>query len=91
MTQHEDKEGELLHVLKVIKGVEGRKPTQPTGDQYVESRGVRYDMNYGGANDSAGEVMILVSVGSESPPGVQVQSRVRDPARAEKEIGRAHV
>ena len=46
--------------------------------------GVRYDMKYGGANASAGEVMILVSVGSEFPAGVKVQSRVRDPALAEK-------
>ena len=30
--------------------------------------------------------MILVSVGSESPPGIKVQSRVKDPARAEKAI-----
>ena len=69
MTQHEKEEEKLLQVLKIVKGVEGRKPTQPTGDQYVAFRGTRYDMNYGGANASAGEVMIMVSVGSEFPPG----------------------
>ena len=30
--------------------------------------------------------MIMVSVGSEFPPGIKVQSRVKDPARAEKAI-----
>ena len=34
-------------------------------------------MKYGGANASTGEVMILVSVGSEFLPGVKVQSGVR--------------
>ena len=86
MAQHEKEEEKLLQVLKIMNGVEGRKPTQPTGDQYVESKGIRYDMKYGGANASIGEVMILVSVGSELPPGVKVQSRVKDPARAEKAI-----
>ena len=71
MTQHEKEEEKLLQVLKEMKGVEGRKPTKPTGDQYVESREIRYDMKYGGANASAGEVMIMVSVGSEFPPGIK--------------------
>ena len=84
--QHEEKEKALLQVLKIMKGVEDRKPTKPTGAQYVESSGITYDMKYGGANANTGEVMILVSVGSESPPGVQVQHRVKDPTRAEKAI-----
>ena len=69
-----------------MKGVEGRKPTPPTGDHYVESRGIRYYMKRGGVGGNTGEVMILVSVGSEFPTGVQVQPRVRDPALAEKAI-----
>ena len=69
-----------------MKGVEGRKPTAPTGDDYVESRGIRYHMKGGGTAGNTNEVMILVSVGSEFPAGVQVQPRVRDPALAEKAI-----
>ena len=86
--QHEERERALLQLLKILKRVEDRKPKPPAGDQYVESRtsGIRYDMKYGGANANTGEVMILVSVGSESPPGVQVQHRMKDRARAEKAI-----
>ena len=69
-----------------MKGVEGRKPTPPTGDHYVESRGIRYNMKRGGATGNTREGMILVSVGSEFPAGVQVQPQVRDPALAEKAI-----
>ena len=86
LRQHEDKERELLWELKRMKGVEGRKPTPPTGDHYVESRGIRYHMKRGEVNGNTVEVMILVSVGSEVPAGVQVQPRVRDPALAEKAI-----
>ena len=86
LRQHEDKERELLQELKRMKGVEGRKPTPYTADHYVESRGIRYNMKLGGTGDNTGEVMILVSVGSEFPAGVQVQPRVRDPALAEKAI-----
>ena len=86
LRQHEDKERELLRELKRMKGVEGRKPTPPTGDHYVESRGIRYNMKRGGTGGNTMEVMILVSVGSEFPAGVQVQPRVRDPALAEKAI-----
>ena len=48
MAQHEDKEKEILQMLKEINGVEGKKPTQPTGDQYVESRGgqVRHEVRW---------------------------------------------
>ena len=86
LRQHEDKERELLQELKRMKGVEGRKPTPPTGDHFVESRGIRYNMKLGCVAGNTGEVMILVSVGSEFPTGVQVQPRVRDPALAEKAI-----
>jgi len=82
----EGKEEKLLQELKRMKGVEGRKPTPPTGDHYVESRGIRYHMKQGGAGGNTGEVMVLVSAGSEFPAGVQVQPRVRDPALAEKAI-----
>ena len=69
-----------------MKGVEGRKPTPYTGDHYVGSRGIRYHMKYGDTGGNTAEVMVLVSVGSEFPAGVQVQPRVRDPALAEKAI-----
>ena len=67
-----------------MKGVEGRKPTPPTGDHFVMSRGIRYYMKQGGTSCNTCEVMVVVSVGSECPAGVSVQPRVRDPALAER-------
>ena len=67
-----------------MKGVEGRKPTPLTGDEFVKSKGIMYSMKYGGIGGNTAEVMILVSVGSEFPAGVPVQPRVKDPALAEK-------
>ena len=78
------KERELLQELKRMKGVEGRKPTPPAGERYVQSRGIRYHMKFGAVGGNTAEAMIMVSVGSEFPAGVQVQPRVRDPARAER-------
>ena len=86
LRQHEDKEKELLQELKRMKGVEGRKPTPSTGDHFVESRGIWYNMKYGCVAGNTGEVMILVSVGSEFPAGIQIQPQVRHPALAEKAI-----
>ena len=67
-----------------MKGVEGRKPTPPTGEYYVVSRGIRYSVKHGAVGGNTGETMVVVSVGSECPAGVSVQPRVRDPALAEK-------
>ena len=78
------KERELLQELKRMKGVEGKKPTPPAGEQYVLSRGIKYNMKRGTAEGNTGDVMMIMSVGSEFPAGVQVQPRVRDPARAER-------
>ena len=64
--------------------MEGRKPTPSTGDHCVVSRGIMYDMKQGGVGGNTGEVMVVVSVGSECPAGVSVQPRVRDPALAER-------
>ena len=67
-----------------MKGVEGRKPTPPTAEHFVVSRGIRYNMKYGGTGDNTCEVLVVVSVGSECPAGVSVQPRVRDPALTER-------
>ena len=67
-----------------MKGVERRKPTPPTGEDIVVSRGIRYDMELGSTGGNTCEVMVVVSVGSECPAGVSVQSRVRDRALAER-------
>ena len=69
-----------------MKGAEGKKLITPTGEDYVESRGIRYNTVLGNVSGSTREVMILVSVGSEFPAGLQVERRVRDPAIAEKAI-----
>ena len=63
-----------------MKGVEGRKLTPYTGEDFVESSGIRYDMKYGCVGGNTCEVMVVVSVGSECPAGVSVQPRVRDRA-----------
>ena len=86
LRQHEDKERGLLQELKRMKGVERKQPTPYTGDHYVESKGIRYNMKQGGAGGNTAEVMILVSVGSDFPAAVQVQPRERNPALAEKAI-----
>ena len=67
-----------------MKGVEGRKPTPPTAEHYVMSRGIRYYMKNGGTGGNTCETMVVVSVGSECPAGVSVQPRVRDPDLAER-------
>ena len=67
-----------------MKGVEGRKPTPPTGEHFVVSRGIRYSMKYGGTANNTCEVMVVVSVGSECPAGVSVQPRVRNRALTER-------
>ena len=88
MGKYENNERDLLQEIKRVKGVEGRKPTPPTGKDYVESRGIRYHMKYGCVGGNTGETMILVSVGSEFQSDIQVKRRVRDPAMAEKAINR---
>ena len=69
-----------------MKGVEGKQPTPPTGENFVWSRGVRYIMSLGTMGGNTGGVMILVSVGSEFPADIQVQHRVRNPALAERAV-----
>ena len=77
-------ERELLQELKKMKGVEGRKTTPLAAGHYVQSRGIMYNMKRGGMGGNVKNIMIVVSVGSELPDGVQVQPRVRDSARAER-------
>ena len=71
-----------------MKGVEGKQPTPPTGEHFVWSRGIRYHMKQGSVSGNTSETLILVSVGSELqfPAGIQVQTRVRSPALAERVI-----
>ena len=69
-----------------MKGVERKQPTQPTGENYVWSRGIRYHMKLGAVGGNTYESLILVSVGSEFPAGVQVQPRVRNPALAKRAV-----
>ena len=69
-----------------MKGVEGKQPTPPTGENFVWSRGIRYNMKLGAVGGNTGDELILVSVGSEFPAGVQVQPRVRNPALAKRAI-----
>ena len=88
LEKYEKSERDLLQEIKRVKGVEGRKPTPPTGKDFVESRGIRYSMKYGSVAGNTSETMILVSVGSEFQSDIQVKRRVRDPAMAEKAINR---
>ena len=69
-----------------MKGVEGKQPTLLTREHYVWSRGIRYNMRLGAVSGNTAEALILLSVGSEFPAGVQVQPRERNPALAERAI-----
>ena len=69
-----------------MKGVEGRQPQPFTGKNYVESRGIRYAMEFGATGGDTNETMILVSVGSEFPAGIKVQHRLPNPAIAERAV-----
>ena len=69
-----------------MKGVEGKQPTPVTGEHFVWSRGIQYNMKRGQISGNTAETLILVSVGSEFPAGVQVQPRERNPALAERAI-----
>ena len=69
-----------------MKGVEGKQPTPPTGEHYVWSGGIRYNMRLGAVGGNTRESLILVTVGSEFSAGVQVQLRIKNPALAERAI-----
>ena len=86
MGKYEKNERDILLEIKRVNGVEGRKPTPPTGKDFVESRGIRYHMKYGSVSGSTSETMILVSAGSEFQSDIQFKRRVRNPAMAEKAI-----
>ena len=79
-------ERELLQQLKRMKGVEGKQPTPLTGKHHVDSRGITYHMKFGAIAGNTTETMILVSVGSEFPAGVNVQHRVPDAALADRAV-----
>ena len=85
---HEEKEQELLLAIKRLKGVEGKVPTPPVGEDYVQSRGIRYYIKYGCVGGNTNETMILVSVGDETPPGVVVKCRTRDATMAARAISK---
>ena len=84
--KQEIRENTLLQELKKMKGVEGRKPIPHTGELFVESRGIKYGMMFGGIGGNTYEVMLVVSVGSEYPAGISVQPRIRDSALTKRAI-----
>ena len=56
------------------------------GEHFVLSRKVRYDMELGCVGGNTSETLILVSLGSEFPAGVQVQPRVKNPTLAKRAV-----
>ena len=85
---HERNEKKLILEIKRMKGVEGKVPRQVVGEDFVEFRGIRYNMKYGGVSGNTGETMILVSVGDELPARVVVQRRLRNAEMAERAVSR---
>ena len=85
---HEEKEQDLLLAIKRVKGVEGKVPTPPVGEHYVQSRDIRYNIKQGSVAGNTSETMILVSVGDETPPGVAVKHRTRDATMAARAISK---
>ena len=77
-------ESELLQEMKKMNGVLGKEPMPITDKHCVVSGGIRYSTKQGGTRGNSVETMILVSVGSEFPADILVQSRTKNPALAEK-------
>ena len=77
-------ECELLQKMKKINGAVNKDLRELTGEHYVVSTGIRYNIKRGELNGNTGEVMLLVSVGSEFPADISVQPRIKNPANAKK-------
>ena len=77
-------ECELLQEIKKMNGAVSKEPQELTGEHFVVSRGVRYEIKLGEIGGNTGEVMLLVSVGSEFPADISVQPRIKNPANAKK-------
>ena len=77
-------ECELLQKMKKMKGALGKELREISGEHFVESGGIRYYKKHGEIHGNTCEVMILVSVGSEFPDDIVVQSRTKNPTLAKK-------
>ena len=77
-------EGVLLYEMKKMNGALDKELTLPTGDQWMEGGGFRYDKQHGGTGGNTAERMILVSVGNKFPADVVVKQRIKNQALVEK-------
>ena len=77
-------EGELLREIKKMNGAVSKELRELTGEHYVVSTGIRYNIKLGATNGNTAEVMLLVSVGSEFPADISVQPRIKNTANAKK-------
>ena len=77
-------ECKLLQEMKKMNGAVSKELREITGKHYVVSTGIRYNIKFGATNGNTGEVMLLVSVGSEFPADISVQPRIKNPANAKK-------
>ena len=77
-------ECKLLQEMKKMNGAVSKELQEVTGENYVVSTGIRYDIKLGGISGNTGEVMLLVSVGSEFPADTSVQPRIKNPANVKK-------
>ena len=77
-------EGELLQEIKKMNGVVTKELQEVTGEYYMVSTGIRYNIRQGSTGGNTGETMLMVSVGSEFPADISVQPRIKNPANAKK-------
>ena len=73
-----------MYEMKKLNGVLGKQLKTPTGDNWMEGGGFRYDKQRGGTGGNTSERMILVSVGNKFPADVAVKQRIKNQALARK-------
>jgi len=74
--EHERREKKILHLL-----TDRNTSLKPAALPEEDSDGMIFDHHFGGFT-SRKDVMLIISVGTKHPPGVRVEERVRDKARA---------
>ena len=77
-------ECELLQEMKKMNGAVNKELRELTGEHYVVSTGIRYNITRGSASGNTSETMLLVSVGSEFPADISVKPRIKNPANTKK-------
>ena len=77
-------EREVLYEMKKMNGALGKQLIALTGDQRMESGGLKYNIQKGSIGGNTGEHMILVSVGNTFTADVVVKQRIKNRELAQK-------